>query len=847
MQDNLDFIKEILGELADDGSQQTGDGGELVFGERDDSTGLVFELSTDEDDVPQVSEPKLSFEEVDQADEHPVELSVPTKFEVNEKYNAPLPTEDAPRIITTYVPRFTEASENYRMLDDPRPDTRAQQRKTSPSAEPTSATAEFSGDIDPTAEIIPSAESEAIEVSFGKPEPETLESASTVFKFRENEPSPTPAPRAETVQSIEENDVSDSLSVPTVEQSESSDSGDREYSIPDPVDEELSVEPAVSATLAVGQSLEDAPKDVGDASYPTAKKGAREYTAFSQRDSFKDRFLDTVMSVRVRFFAALFFAILALPVECLFVFGVDIPEILNLSYVPGAMAILDLQFILSLYLIAIPETVLAFKRLARGRLTSEMLLTVELAVLAAYTVAVSVIQPSEYPLFGLLFGISVLASVGASYFKESADFVSFKRVAANGEKIVVDRKYTRSLESENAALDGAIEEHRSKIARIFKTLFVPDFFKRSAASSEKGKSIGIIIGASLGLSLLTAAVAYFIPGGWDKAVSAFTLVFMLSIPSMTVMLHKLPFYHASVSLDTENSAVIGEGTLADYAGIDVIAFEDTDVFGDEDVSLQRIILYGNNDNLTKALRQMSALFMNIGGPLDLLFSDSLDRKCAPAKGVRVYGSGLSGDIDGNRVLAGTLEFMAEQGVEIPNDELVRRDSANESMKVMYAAENGEIYAKFIIRYSFSEEFSMLLPTLEDEGIVPLVYTRDPNVTSSLVLALTAGADKIRVIKLRDVKSSESVVYKSVSAGMVVTGDKNNAINAILLSKKYAALQSRFAITQFISMTVGGVLAAVLAIGGMSLVPSFALAAWQAVWCGALHVISKRSLKGSDIT
>ena len=163
---------------------------------------------------------------------------------------------------------------------------------------------------------------------------------------------------------------------------------------------------------------------------------------------------------------------------------------------------------------------------------------------------------------------------------------------------------------------------------------------------------------------------------------------------------------------------------------------------------------------------------------------------------------------------------------------------------MYAALDGEVYAKFYIRYSFSEEFSMLLPTLEDEGIKSLVYTSDPNITDELIKALTAGPDNIRVMRRYVQATHTSVVYREVSAGTVTFGEKSNAINTVILAKKYARLESRLAITELIAMTVGGVLGILLSLGGMLLVPSVALAIWQSAWCGVLHVVSVREFRFS---
>ena len=137
---------------------------------------------------------------------------------------------------------------------------------------------------------------------------------------------------------------------------------------------------------------------------------------------------------------------------------------------------------------------------------------------------------------------------------------------------------------------------------------------------------------------------------------------------------------------------------------------------------------------------------------------------------------------------------------------------------------------------------MLLPTLYDDGIKLLIYTRDPNITNDLMKTLTAGTDKIRVMRKYNNQEDECVTYKQISAGIVTVGDKVNAINMILLSKRYSRLQARLAVTEVIAMAVGAALAVLASFTGLWLVPSVALAAWQAGWCGVLHFISCRNFK-----
>ena len=767
--------------------------------------------------------------------EKPKEFSVPDKYHPGPKYNSTAAPQSTPRINTTYVPKFTGASLNYRMIDDPR--GKVAKLDTPKTVKSSNATAEYKEDIDPTSEIEKTKTAPAVQVkSAQKPAPEA-ESASRVFKFKTSEPEQTPV--AKTVPQQPTVTIEPQVAEPAPEVQKEVEKQPKEYKIPDPTNlpGEL-VERTVSSALAANSVVEDSPSGVGQNA--DLAKRANEYTSFSQRDSFKDRFIDTIMSVYVRFFAALILTVIVAIVEGVFASGVDIPRMLHLTGVPGVMALLDLQFVLCLYLLALPENILAIGCLVRRKIIPELFMSIAFAVLVVYTVFVTIYSPKEYALFGLVFGIFVLVAISASYFKTSADFTAFKRTSKNGEKIIIDNTYTRNLEKENAALDGTVEEHKSKTARTFRTLFTSDFFGRTAVCAENSFNLLVILGVSFGMALVVGAIALFIPGGWINAITAFTLVFMLSCPAMSIMIHKVPYFHASREAEIEKSAIIGEKSLYLYSGVDVVTFEDTEVFGPEDVTLQRIMLYGKSDNLTKALRQMSAIFMNVGGPLDALFSGSLDRKCAPAHSVRVEGNGVSGKIDGDTILAGTLDYMLLKGAKIPAEEAVQEKLSN-STKVMYAAENGVVYAKFHIRYSFSEDFTMLLPTLEDAKIKPLVYTRDPNITNNLISALTAGSDKIRVMRKYDTLNGE-VVYRKASAGMMTNGDKANVVNMLLLAKKYEDLQSYFGLTELIAMVIGGLLAAVLAIGGMSVVPSIAFAVFQIAWCAVLHFISAVSFR-----
>ena len=119
--------------------------------------------------------------------------------------------------------------------------------------------------------------------------------------------------------------------------------------------------------------------------------------------------------------------------------------------------------------------------------------------------------------------------------------------------------------------------------------------------------------------------------------------------------------------------------------------------------------------------------------------------------------------------------------------------------------------------------------------MPLIYTRDPNVSNELLSALTAGSDCMRAVKRHDPDFSEDKLYRSISAGVVTYGDKINAINVILLAKRFKRFSRLISTLEIYAAAVGATLAAALALLGMWSVPAVVLGLWQIGWCIFLRV------------
>jgi hypothetical protein len=252
------------------------------------------------------------------------------------------------------------------------------------------------------------------------------------------------------------------------------------------------------------------------------------------------------------------------------------------------------------------------------------------------------------------------------------------------------------------------------------------------------------------------------------------------------------------------------------------------------------MLYGDRGNMDNVMRQMCALFAAVGGPLDYMFSGIIDNRMRhkTASNVIIEDDGICGEVAGHKICAGSEDYMRRNGIAIPQAAIAKDTNTSDTIKVMYSAEDGEVNAKFYIRYSFSEEFTSTIPSLRDSGIIPLVYTRDPNVSGELLATLNAGNCTMRVVKLYDV-INEIDVKPRVSARMITYGDKLDAAGMIVLAKKYHKFSCYLKFAELCAMIVGVILAIALAYIARINFKAVPLAAmWQLALCVVLKFFSR---------
>ena len=750
-----------------------------------------------------------------------------------------------------YIPKFTDASENYRMKGDakirerlglkPLPEEKPEPNPDEIKLDPT---AEFEADLFGVEAFEPERKAELesdesinvnklAEKTVEEEDLEAQQAREEIEKLlrTESKPEPKPEPEEEEEEVVEEE--------PEVLEEEEKEP--EEYEMADPDKDDFGVFD-FNATGSEPEE-EDAPEGVEEG-IPAKDSKRRikenEFNNPTQRDSIKDRFLDSLISIRIRTGASIAFGVLLFVLEILSATKVLTFKLFGPVAPYSTLALVDLLLSACILVLTLPEIINGAKHIASKKLMPDIMPLPVFIVLGLYTLTVVLTGATAYPLFGVLFATVTIPLLTAALYRTKADFIAFKMVSQPEEKQIIDRKNTRELTAENMALDGVVDEYKSKTARTFRTNFVTDFFKHSGNVHTDTKHVAIIYGIPFGVAIVAGLVAYFLSWSFVTAVAVVALVCMLGCPAIAIIANKLSYFHTQRAALLADSTAIGEDAYHNFSSVDVFAFDDTDIFGPDDVNLKRFMLYGERDSMEKVMRQMSALFASVGGPLDYMFSNIIDNRVRhkSATNIVIEDDGICGDVAGHKICAGSEDYMRRNGIAIPAAATAPETGMSlDTIKVMYAAEDGEVYAKFYIRYSFSEEFTMALSSLRDSDIIPLVYTRDPNVSGELLSTLTAGNSCMRVVKLYKPLAEEKV-YNRVSASMVTYGDRLDAASMIVLSKKYHkfSMYTRFA--ELCAMAVGVVLAIVLSLIGFGRATILIASIWQIAWYIAIRLLSK---------
>ena len=181
--------------------------------------------------------------------------------------------------------------------------------------------------------------------------------------------------------------------------------------------------------------------------------------------------------------------------------------------------------------------------------------------------------------------------------------------------------------------------------------------------------------------------------GFSMAIQILSTSLLVAVPASFFVSITRPMAILENRLHMVGTVLCGWAGVRDLVGKAVFPLKDQDLFPQGSIKFNGVKFYGDRSP-DEVVSYAASLISVCGGALVPVFQQLLkNRNCEQLKvdTFRNYGEGgVGGEVRGEPVLLGTLNFLQDMGVEIPEGTMVSQ--------AIYAAIDGQLCAVFAISY-----------------------------------------------------------------------------------------------------------------------------------------------------
>jgi len=261
--------------------------------------------------------------------------------------------------------------------------------------------------------------------------------------------------------------------------------------------------------------------------------------------------------------------------------------------------------------------------------------------------------------------------------------------------------------------------------------------------------------ASIGIGI-TAGVLN--PNGIRAGIQVSAVCLLAAVPATSFIAYTRPMAILERRLHAVGTVLCGWRGVEGLCGKALVPLHHKDLFPHDSVRMNGVKFYGSRAP-EEIIAYGTALIATAGGGLAPLFNQVLDSRNGrhyDAKNVRSYeNGGLGGEVEETPVLVGSLPFLQQMGVEIP--EGIRLSQA------VCIAIDGEFCGLFAVSYEKDKYSALGLATLcSYRGLYPMISSMDFMLTEEFIRGRFGVRTKRMVFA-----NALAAVMASVTANMIV--------------------------------------------------------------------------------
>ena len=446
----------------------------------------------------------------------------------------------------------------------------------------------------------------------------------------------------------------------------------------------------------------------------------------------------------------------------------------------------------------------------KGKFTANTLLC--FTFLACCADSVFCLQELRVPICAA-FTLEVMMSLWATYHQRTTEMgmMDTMRKAIRLHSVV---KCPDFYEGQNAVLRGEGQ--------------VEDFMDhyQNTTGPEKVQNIYALVALIVSAAV---AVAAGILHGVSMGVQIFSTTLLVAMPASFFIALTRPMAVLERRLHDLGTVLCGWKGVVGLSEKCMYPLNDADLFPTGSIKMNGVKFYGDRNPET-VLAYAAALMRVNGGSLAPIFEQLLTSRNGvrfTAENVQFYGNGgIGGEINGEPVLMGTLEFLKDMGAEIPDGTMVKQ--------AVYVSVDGELSGLFALTYNRIRQVASGMATLcSSRRIRPVIIAKDFILTAGFLKEMFGLRPRRTAFPNRaDSLALEAKQADPAAPAMALTTQDNLAAVAYAITGS-RALRTASRLGLIVHMT-GGILgilimAALAVLGTTALLTPANILMYQLVW------------------
>lgn len=362
--------------------------------------------------------------------------------------------------------------------------------------------------------------------------------------------------------------------------------------------------------------------------------------------------------------------------------------------------------------------------------------------------------------------------------------------------------------------------------------FIRNYFANTEKRIGHGRTLGMQLLLILSIGVAFGWYAFAVGGTAEKMVQTVFVTFLLCVPVTSLLITSLPMFFAACLRLGKKGAIIGEEPVYRCGGTTTLVLPDSEVFGAMHHEQFEVLDEEHYDRITVLVR---ALLEKVQSPLCDSLNVERDRRIPPSKVTldEIEQDGIRATVGEERIemLLGSAEYMKSHGVDILSR--IGHEPEYGGKRLVCVAASGRPVAFFLARYRLNDSMSDLLRDMETEGVRVMIRTKDPGIRDDLFESLLPDRRE-QVSVMKPTAREIDLRTDRVDATVVALGSCREASRTFVTCRRVRRAANFGKLFQVLSVTVGGLIAALLTfIGGSVGISPFLVSVYLLFW-GVTH-------------